>query len=186
MITSLAQLPATTRAAATSFLDASVAALPDADLHPGVREDLEAALLEQLDAASTPDDLAAVIERLGPVEAEAFGSADAADAPGTDGRAPRGRHGRLWGIPFDLRPPSGDRVREAWWDPTSDRILVPRVFGLGWTVNVGALAVRLGLIEPDAEDEPFTSTPEEAFKAAALLPLGLAAATHAHYAVRGG
>ncbi len=49
----------------------------------------------------------------------------------------RNWHGRIFGVPYDLRPPSLTRAREAWWAPADRRLLVPRSFGLGWDLNVG-------------------------------------------------
>jgi Family of unknown function (DUF5808) len=47
-------------------------------------------------------------------------------------------HGRLGGIvPYDFRRPTLERIREAWWSPDDPRILTERVFGVGWTVNLG-------------------------------------------------
>ncbi len=52
-------------------------------------------------------------------------------------------HGRLVGfVPYDLRPPTLERLRDSWWSPDDPRILTDRVFGVGWAVNVGRL-VRL-------------------------------------------
>jgi Family of unknown function (DUF5808) len=52
-------------------------------------------------------------------------------------------HGRLVGfIPYDFRPPTLERFRDAWWSPDDPRILTDRVFGVGWAVNVGRV-VRL-------------------------------------------
>lgn len=49
-------------------------------------------------------------------------------------------HGRIAGrVPYDLRPPTLTRVRERLWNPADRRILVPTVFGVGWTVNAGRL-----------------------------------------------
>lgn len=93
--------------------------------------------------------------------------------------------GTKYGIPYDLRRPTAERVKATWWDPTSDKVLVSRAFGAGWAVNLGALAVKAGAIEPDAEDVPFGSTPDVAFRAAAVGPALLAAVVAAHYAVRG-
>ncbi|HXV33529.1 MAG TPA: DUF5808 domain-containing protein [Gaiellaceae bacterium] len=57
--------------------------------------------------------------------------------------AERTWHGRLGGfVPYDLRPPTLDRLRAAWWNPDEPRIFTDRVFGVGWAVNVGRL-VRL-------------------------------------------
>ena len=104
-----------------------------------------------------------------------------------DGRSPepvRGT-GTVLGMPYDLRRPTAERLKATWWDPASEKVLVPRAVGAGWAVNFGALAVKLGVIEPDAEDVPFAATPDAAFRAAAVGPAVLAAAVLAHYAVRG-
>jgi Family of unknown function (DUF5808) len=42
-------------------------------------------------------------------------------------------------IPYDLRRPTLARIRERLWNPGDRRILVPTVFGVGWTVNLGRL-----------------------------------------------
>lgn len=43
-------------------------------------------------------------------------------------------------VPYDLRFPTLERVKERMWNPSSTRLINPRVFGVGWTVNVGRLA----------------------------------------------
>jgi hypothetical protein len=48
-------------------------------------------------------------------------------------------HGRIFGVPYDFRPPSLRRVRDAWWAPADHRLLVPRSFGLGWDLNLGRI-----------------------------------------------
>jgi len=46
-------------------------------------------------------------------------------------------HGRVLGVvPYDFRPPTWQRFREAYWNPESDRLLSDRVFGVGWAVNL--------------------------------------------------
>lgn len=104
-----------------------------------------------------------------------------------DGRPARSARGagRVLGVPYDLRRPTAERVSATWWDPTLGKVLVPRAVGAGWAVNFGALAVKAGVIEADAEDVPFASTSDAAFRAAAVGPAVLAAAVVAHYAVRG-
>ncbi len=47
--------------------------------------------------------------------------------------------GTIMGIPYDLRPPTIERIRERVWNPDNPRIVVPRVFGAGWTINLGRL-----------------------------------------------
>lgn len=172
MITSLDQLSPAARDAAQSWLDASGRVIDDPDLRNDVVDELRSALLDGVDADATPADVAAVAERLGPVSAEREGDDDRLA-------------GSIGGVPYDLRRPTAERIRRTWWDPRERRLFVPRAYGAGWALNFGALAVRLGLIEPDAEDEPFASTPPAALRAALALPVALAGATVLHYAVRG-
>jgi hypothetical protein len=39
-------------------------------------------------------------------------------------------------VPYDFRPPTWQRFREAYWNPESDRLFSDRVFGVGWAVNL--------------------------------------------------
>lgn len=56
-------------------------------------------------------------------------------------------HDRLFGVlPYDFRFPTWARVKQTFWNPQSDRIFVPHVFGVGWSVNVGGLLKRTGLL----------------------------------------
>lgn len=51
--------------------------------------------------------------------------------------------GELFGrVPYDLERPTLHKLRETLWNPQSDRILVPQVFGVGWTLNLAALKRR--------------------------------------------
>lgn len=45
-------------------------------------------------------------------------------------------HGRVVGVPYDLRPPSLAREKAAWWNPDDPRLFTPRGFGVGWAVNL--------------------------------------------------
>ncbi len=46
-------------------------------------------------------------------------------------------HGRVLGaVPYDFRPPTIERIRDAYWNPYSDHLLSDRVFGVGWAVNL--------------------------------------------------
>lgn len=46
-------------------------------------------------------------------------------------------HGRVLDIvPYDFRPPTWQKFREAYWNPESDRLFSDRVFGVGWAVNL--------------------------------------------------
>jgi hypothetical protein len=54
-------------------------------------------------------------------------------------------HGRVLGaVPYDFRPPTWKRIREAYWNPQSDRLFSDRVFGVGWAVNLYRAKVLMG------------------------------------------
>jgi len=59
---------------------------------------------------------------------------------------PQRRVGRFRGIPYDWRALSWSRVKQRIWNPRDQRILTPKAFGWGYTVNFYALARRVGLI----------------------------------------
>lgn len=48
----------------------------------------------------------------------------------------RSWHGRIAGIPYDFRPPSIQRLRQSMWNPESDKLFTPTVFGVGWAINL--------------------------------------------------
>ena len=49
-------------------------------------------------------------------------------------------HGIVVGfVPYDFRIPTVARVKERMWNPESSHVINPRVFGVGWTLNVGKL-----------------------------------------------
>jgi Family of unknown function (DUF5808) len=76
--------------------------------------------------------------------AKVVGAALVATAVAQELRKPsseRTWHGHLAGfIPYDFRPPTLERFREAWWNPDDPRIFTDRVFGVGWAVNLGRVA----------------------------------------------
>lgn len=85
---------------------------------------------------------------------------------------------RLLGMPVETRGPVSAHVRSRTWDPASPRLFVPRLFGLGWTLNLGALAVRLGLIRPDdVSDEVLARIPQRDLRLAHAVPMVIAGAT---------
>ena len=64
-------------------------------------------------------------------------------------KAERTWEGQLGGlIPYDLRRPTLARARLRWWNASDKRIFVPKVLGVGWTVNfrrvVDLSAAQLG------------------------------------------
>jgi hypothetical protein len=64
------------------------------------------------------------------------------------GRRPEDRdwHGRVLGFPYDFRMPTGERLQARIWNPADQRVLVPQVFGVGWTVNLYQLRRRAQLL----------------------------------------
>lgn len=47
--------------------------------------------------------------------------------------------GSVFGIPYDFRPPTLERIRERWWNETDPRLFTPHVFGVGWSINLARL-----------------------------------------------
>jgi len=46
----------------------------------------------------------------------------------------RGKVGGV--VPYDFRPPTWDRMMEAYWNPSDPRLFTDRVFGVGWAINL--------------------------------------------------
>jgi hypothetical protein len=53
-------------------------------------------------------------------------------------RAERTWEGRVLGIPYSLRPPTPGRIKARLWRPEGP-LFSPKVFGLGWDLNLGRL-----------------------------------------------
>src|SRR6202049_4378445 len=68
----------------------------------------------------------------------AFGLVVAAVATELSKPAPeRTWEGRLFGVvPYDFRPPTWQRIRDAYWNPRSDRLFNDRVWDVGWALNL--------------------------------------------------
>jgi hypothetical protein len=145
-------------------------------------EDLRDHVVEELAASGgTPDQAERLLDELGSPESLAAEYADVT----TDSDSARPRlsevdnvklHGRVLGMPYELRVPNSERIASRMWNPLDPRIFVPRVFGLGWDINFGALAVKLHLVNPDDEDEPFAAVSPRLVTATLALPLLLAVA----------
>lgn len=55
-------------------------------------------------------------------------------------------NGKLLGVvPYDFRMPTLDRIRSAYWNPRSPKIVTDRPLGVGWAVNIPTLLRRLGV-----------------------------------------
>ena len=44
-------------------------------------------------------------------------------------------HGTVFGIPYDFRFPTLDRLRDSFWNKNTPQLLLPQAFGIGWTIN---------------------------------------------------
>ncbi len=52
-------------------------------------------------------------------------------------------HGALGGfVPYDFRMPTVEKIKYTFWNPDGS-IIVGRVFGVGWTINLGAVAAKV-------------------------------------------
>lgn len=83
---------------------------------------------------------------------------------------------RVLGIPVDIRGLTEPRARLRAYEPENPSLLVPRAFGVGWDLNIGAIAAKLGLIRPDDSLQDLEEhIPARASALLALAPLGGAA-----------
>ena len=67
-------------------------------------------------------------------------------------------HGRLFDfVPYDFRLPTPAKLMRAWWNPESGNVFSDQPFGVGWTVNLGALLPTLrGLLSRESQPKPAT------------------------------
>ncbi|GAB2463799.1 hypothetical protein GCM10007967_17700 [Xylanimonas ulmi] len=52
-------------------------------------------------------------------------------------------NGKVAAVPYDFRVPTLARAKERLWDPEAANLVGPRVFGVGWTLNVGKLVAEV-------------------------------------------
>ncbi len=66
-------------------------------------------------------------------------------------------YGKIAGIfPYDFRIPTIERFKESYWNPYERRVVTPRVFGVGWGINLYRLLENLGVIkQADVSEESF-------------------------------
>jgi len=165
----------------TEYLEAIEAGLCQvtASLAQDLTAEASSHLFDVLSPDSTLPDAEAAINDLGP--ADEYAAAMCAEIMGgkpqlrsASGALPdegEPGSGRILGMPYDVRIPTAERLRLRWWNPTDPRVLMPRAWGIGWDLNFGALAVKLNLIRPDDQDEPFAHVPEGWIYLALAVPL---------------
>jgi hypothetical protein len=52
-------------------------------------------------------------------------------------------HGQVFGVPYDFRKPTLEKIEAAVWSPDNPQLLGPHVFGVGWTPNIGRIYALL-------------------------------------------
>lgn len=63
-------------------------------------------------------------------------------------------HGEVGGVvPYDFRAPTLERMRDAYWNPDDHSTFTKTAFGVGWAVNLAAVARSVGRIGRDALTE---------------------------------
>jgi phage shock protein PspC (stress-responsive transcriptional regulator) len=66
--------------------------------------------------------------------------------------------GTIAGVPYNFRLDEWPAVTNEYWNPDSDKVLVPHAIGLGWGINFAALKGRveslLGVSATTSEAEP--------------------------------
>ncbi len=131
--------------------------------------------------------LAAAFASAGSRAPRTSGVRGGSSGPGPSGDwdpVPLGPQTTLLGVPADSRGLTEARVRARVWDPANPALLVPKSFGIGWDVNLGAVAVRLGLIRPDdLDDDVLAHIPVRHWAATRWAPLALAGASAAYLAL---
>jgi len=67
-------------------------------------------------------------------------------------------HGKVANfVPYDFRLPTGQRLRERFWNPEDPRIFTEHVFGVGWAINFYTVLRKL----QTSKEEPSTSAPKD-------------------------
>ena len=85
-------------------------------------------------------------------------------------RAPSDRTwtGVVFGVvPYDFRPPTWERLRDAFWNPDDPRLFTERPLGVGWAINFYQAQVMLrslfdGLMGQDEEPVQSRRSPRKA------------------------
>ncbi len=68
-------------------------------------------------------------------------------------------HGDYYGIPFDFRMPTVDRIRERVWNPDDYRVITPTAFGVGWCINLYQAGCQMGFIQDQQQDQQDETRP---------------------------
>jgi hypothetical protein len=87
-------------------------------------------------ATGDPDDV-----RLGEEEEGSIMSSDKQSGQGGDQPPSQ----RILGVPYGTKRPTPESLKHAVWKQDDDRVFPPKRLGVGWGLNLRALARKLGL-----------------------------------------
>ena len=74
-------------------------------------------------------------------------------------------HGKVIGfVPYDFRRPTLGRIKDTYWNPYERRVLMPMLFGVGWTVNLYRVLENIGIIKQDDVSEDSFLKPTQSMK----------------------
>ncbi|MET8565132.1 DUF5808 domain-containing protein [Streptomyces flaveolus] len=51
--------------------------------------------------------------------------------------------GRVFGLPYDFRRPTPEKIAREFWDPDNEAFFTPHAFGVGYGVNLARVAREL-------------------------------------------
>lgn len=143
-------------------LDKALEGIPE-PLAADIYKEIQAHIDDSIRAGGDdPQFVRAVLEDLGEPDEYVKGYTETGRFTAKSNRTfkPKGT-GTILGVPYDITKPTVSKLANRLWNPTDPRIFVPRVFGVGWDINFGAVAVKLGLLRPDDESEsPFSHVPK--------------------------
>lgn len=73
--------------------------------------------------------------------------------------------GRFLNVPYDFRFPTVDRIRDLMWNEDDERVFMPSVFGVGWTLNLFKVIEKFradnAVEEELIEDDPSPLSPSQ-------------------------
>ncbi|MFL2640442.1 MAG: hypothetical protein ACJ0OL_03880 [Dehalococcoidia bacterium] len=50
-------------------------------------------------------------------------------------------------VPYDLRPPALSKIKESYWDTSTNEVFSGKVSGIGWAINFAALRNLLSFLK---------------------------------------
>ena len=79
-------------------------------------------------------------------------------------REERTWRGKIGFVPYDFRPPTLQRLRDAFWNEDEDRIFTPEPFGVGWAVNFHSLLHKMQVVSEAYLSEDDFLMPNESLR----------------------